>query len=176
MRATATVLRVFGYLVLVFSLGGCPDERRETSRRHQVVEGSNARSAVDEADGDLVVLRGTVIRKPWAKTYESWNAGGSEYYVLDVGDTDIRQRSAKEGVILRPSEEVPFPEFEKYRDQRVRVKGRFVEARSYEPAPGSPEQYPVDPTTGRPEPRGSGFQVYELQLAVETSRPDEIGS
>ena len=108
------------------------------------------------------VLHGTVIRKGWTKTGESWNAGGSEYYVLDVGEAQIDQKTAKEGVILRPTDAVPFQVFEKLKGRRVAVRGRFVEGVPFVPPVDSMDQYPVrlDPTV--PILRGSGFEVYEI--------------
>jgi len=125
-----------------------------------------------------VVLNGTVIRKPWRKTYESWNAGGSEYYVLDVGDVAIEHRSAKEGVILRPSDDIPFTDFAKYKDRQVVVRGEYVESKPWTPPPGYDDQYPTervlpenyspdDPLPEereyRPAPRGSGFRVFSIR-------------
>lgn len=108
-----------------------------------------------------VTLTGTVIRKPWAKTAESWMAGGSEYYVLDVGDAEVEERSAIEGVILRPSDKVLFDSFEQYINRRVEVTGEYVEARPY--IPQSPmESYPTD-INGNPLPTGAGFKVCEIE-------------
>ncbi len=107
-------------------------------------------------------LTGTVIRKPWAKTAESWAAGGSEYYVLDVGDAEVEERSAREGVILRPSDSVAFDSFEEYIDQRVEVIGEYVEAQPYIPE-SSLESYPTG-MNGQPLPRGEGFKVCEIQI------------
>ena len=104
-----------------------------------------------------VTLTGIVIRKPWAKTSESWMAGGSDYYVLDVGEAEIEERSAAEGVILRPSEQIPFDSFEEYVGRPVEVEGEYVAARPY--IPENPfETYPTD-MNGEPLPRGAGFQV-----------------
>jgi hypothetical protein len=107
-------------------------------------------------------LTGTVIKKPWAKTAESWMAGGSEYYVLDVGDGEVEERSAREGVILRPSDNVPFDSFEQYVDRKVKVTGEYVEAKPY--TPQSPlESYPTD-MNGNPLPTGAGFKVCEIEI------------
>ncbi len=122
---------------------------------------------VSEAEADNVVLEGTLIRKGWSKTGESWNAGGSHYYVLDVGGAIISHRSAKEGVILRPSGSVPFSVFERSKGHLVAVEGRFVEGKPWTPRGREVEQHPVPvthPVTGEVIPlrRGSGFQVFEI--------------
>lgn len=127
----------------------------------------DGQAAEEEALADTVTLEGTVIRKPWTKTLDSWNAGGSDYYVLDVGDTPVPHRSAKDGVILRPSEGVPFRTFHEFNSARVVVEGRFVEGSPWTPPPGDTGQHPVavtNPLTGAPEPilRGSGFQVLKI--------------
>jgi len=111
------------------------------------------------------ILTGRVIKKPWAKTGESWMAGGSEYYVLDVGDGEVEERSAEEGVILRPSDNVPFESFEEYIDRKVEVTGEYVEAKPY--IPQSPlESYPTD-MNGNPLPRGAGFKVCEIEIVKD---------
>ncbi|NEP45278.1 MAG: hypothetical protein F6K35_41075, partial [Okeania sp. SIO2H7] len=71
------------------------------------------------------VLTGRVVRKPWTKTAESWMAGGGDYYVLDVGDGEVEERSAEEGVILRESDRVTFEGFEEYIDRLVKVRGEY---------------------------------------------------
>ena len=108
----------------------------------------------------LTILTGRIIVKPWSKTAESWNAGGSEYYVLDVGDAEIEQRSAEEGVILRSSDQVPMEKFAEYVGKFVKVTGKYVPAMPYQPK-NPMESFPTD-MNGQPLPRGGGFQVYSL--------------
>jgi len=133
---------------------------------------SQTEEQAPETEADIVVLEGIVIRKPWTKTVESWNAGGSHYYVLDVGGAVIAHRSARGGVILRPSESVPFDAFERFTGRRVAVEGRFVEGKPWTPPAGSVEQHPQpvkDPVTGDVVPlrRGSGFQVFKITCLDE---------
>lgn len=108
----------------------------------------------------LTILTGRIIVKPWSKTAESWNAGGSEYYVLDVGDAEIEQRSAEEGVILLSSEQVSMEKFAEYVGKSVKVTGIYVLAMPYQPE-NPMESFPID-MNGQPLPRGGGFQVYSL--------------
>ncbi|MBD2544028.1 hypothetical protein [Planktothricoides raciborskii] len=122
----------------------------------------NMQQNTPEIKGEQVTLTGVVIRKSWNKSYESWNAGGGDYFVLDVGDTEIAERSAEEGVILRGSDAVDWESFADYEGQRVQVEGYFIEAQPY--IPQSPmEQYPMG-MDGKPLPRGSGFQVDAIQI------------
>ncbi len=122
----------------------------------------NMPQTTPEIKGEQVRLTGVVIRKPWHKSYESWNAGGGDYFVLDVGDTEITERSAEEGVILRGSDAVDWESFADYEGQRVQVEGYFIAAQPY--IPQSPmEQYPMG-MDGKPLPRGSGFQVDAIQI------------
>jgi hypothetical protein len=117
-------------------------------------------------------LTGVVIRKEWTKSEESWNAGGSEYYVLKVeGDTLApSQRSAREGVILRPSRRVSFARSAEFVGKRVQCRGRFVADVAHVPAKHSVEQSPQtipNPITGKVDPptRGAGFRVDAISLA-----------
>ncbi|MGL5510915.1 MAG: hypothetical protein ACRC2J_03050 [Microcoleaceae cyanobacterium] len=108
----------------------------------------------------LITLTGRIIMKPWSKNSESWNAGGSEYYVLDVGDAEIESRSAEEGVILRSSDQVSMEKFAEYVGKSVKVTGQYLPAIPYQPE-NPMESFPTD-MNGQPLPRGSGFQVYSV--------------
>lgn len=124
----------------------------------------NMKQNTPEITGELVTLTGVVISKPWSKSYESWNAGGGDYYVLDVGDAEFDEanRSAEEGVILRESEEIDRDSFADYEGETVQVEGYFLEAQPY--VPQNPmEQYPTG-MNGEPLPRGSGFQVHSIEI------------
>jgi hypothetical protein len=144
-----------------------PDPKIAPQHAERLTRVSGTEERAAEAQADIVVLEGIVIRKPWTKTGESWDTGGSHYYVLDIGDAVIEHRSAREGVILRPSENVPFDAFERFKGRRVTVEGRFVEGTPWTPPAGSVEQHPetvTDPVTGEVVPlrRGSGFQVFKI--------------
>jgi hypothetical protein len=108
-----------------------------------------------------VELRGRIIRKPWSKTYESWNAGGSEYYVLDVGDARVAKRSAKEGVTLLADDDAVGQRIRSMVGRRVRVRGTYVDAKPYRPE-SDMEQFPTGPD-GTPMPRGAGFRVISIE-------------
>ena len=105
---------------------------------------------------------------------ESWNAGGSEYYVLKVDDSVLRpgQRTAREGVILRPSRAVPFEQFANFVGRTVTCRGKFVAGKPYIPPKDSVEQMPGparNPITGEIHYpiTGSGFKVYTIIPAKE---------
>ena len=109
----------------------------------------------------LIYLTGKIIEKPWSKSAESWVAGDSNYYVLDVGDLEIEKRSAKEGVILRASEAIAFENLTEYVGKKVEVKGEYIDSKPYQPK-SAYESYPMG-MDGRPLPRGAGFKVYEIK-------------
>lgn len=136
-----------------FLLSSMPGCARDSSK-------SETKTTPDVAEGQAS-LSGTVLQKPWSKSFESWNAGGSEYYVLDVGDAPVKQRSAKEGVILRPSDAISMDDLKALVGKNVEVSGVYVEAKPYKPSQPT-EQYPVD-IDGKPVPRGSGFQVLSVK-------------
>ncbi len=107
------------------------------------------------------VLTGVIVQKPWSKTMESWNAGGSEYFVLE---------SSTGSTLLRPSKTVTHQDFERFVGQSVHCHGVFVEGEPYVPDESRIEQAPVvtaspfstEPLTPR---RGQGFSVFELERA-----------
>jgi hypothetical protein len=102
-------------------------------------------------------LVGKIIKKPWSKSGESWRAGGSEYYVLDVGGAQVEERTAEVGVILRASDAVSMEQIAAAAGSEVEVSGVYVPDMPYEPQnPG--EQYPMG-MDGKPVPRGGGFKV-----------------
>lgn len=118
-------------------------------------------------------LRGVVIRKEWTKSAESWNAGGSEYYVLKVTGTVLpaERQSAAEGVLLRPSDRVRDERFAALVGRDVICQGTFVAGTPYIPPPNATEQMPVaagDPPTDEPRPEmvGRGFKVRTIESAA----------
>lgn len=118
-----------------------------------------------QKSNSLIYLTGTVIEKPWSKSAESWIAGDSNYYVLDVGSLEIEKRSAEEGVIMRPSEAMAFESFAEYVGKKVEIKGEYLESKPYQPK-SAYESYPMG-MDGRPLPRGAGFKVYEIRVLNE---------
>ena len=118
-----------------------------------------------DLDAKQTPLRGTVIRKSAVKSFESWNAGGGEYFVLDVGDAAVKERTADEGVILRPTESVTEHDLAGYVDRQVQVSGSYVPGKPYVPVEVG-ESYPMG-TDGQPALRGSGFAVSAIDDVVE---------
>jgi hypothetical protein len=110
-------------------------------------------------DAPLDTLTGVVVRKDWAKSMESWNAGGSEYFVLKVegGDLPSDKRTATEGVILRPSKAIPFEHFTNFVGQAVTCQGEFIAGKPYIPPSNSVEQMPS------PVRNPFGFKVYVIE-------------
>ena len=84
------------------------------------------------------ILRGEVIRKEWSKSDESFNAGGSEYYVLKVPESLVpaNRRTAKEGVVLLSSAAVSFGRFAELVGKEVECRGEFVDGKKFHPPPG----------------------------------------
>ena len=98
----------------------------------------------------------------WSKSFESWNAGGSEYYVL-ITDT------AGSRVTLIPSHDTPIEDFAHYTGKHVRVMGNYVEGTPDIPPENSEEQTispVVNPITGKTDYpiRGSGFRVDKIKI------------
>lgn len=110
----------------------------------------------------LVTLSGVVLHKPAVKNAETWMAGGGDYYVLDVGNAQIEERSASVGFILRTSETVSSDRFAEYVGKPVEIEGEYVAAQPYTPQ-NSIESYPMD-MNGKPLPTGAGFKVYNIKV------------
>jgi hypothetical protein len=139
-------------LLSLFVIYGCKGPE-QVSSTPAVEKSSDVDQNLDCSDASkLITLKGVLVRKEWTKTYESYRAGGSEYYMI-------------EKAILRPSEQVPFSEFEKYKGKKVVVKGLYVKGKPYTPPKDSAEQYPVNPD-GTPETInvGAGFKVCEISV------------
>jgi hypothetical protein len=131
-----------------------------------------------------VTLRGTVIRKQWSMSYESYNARGGEYYVLDVGDpAEVERaagealettatpgwRTAAEGVVLKQSPEVLFGEFSGFLGKRVEVHGVYLPGERWKPPTDYPGTYILpskDPRTGEVlwPIVGAGFRVDGMRV------------
>jgi len=114
-------------------------------------------------------LTGVVIRKGWTKSRESWEAGGSEYYVLNIEDFALpsEKRTAKGSVILRASKALPFERFTSFVGQSVICKGEFVTGKPYIPSPDRTDQVPLPVPNpygeaGPPPLIGGGFKVYAI--------------
>lgn len=99
---------------------------------------------------------GTLVKKPWSKTLESWNAGGMEYFVVET--------EGGETTIVRPSEQVTVDALQAMVGRKVRVRGEPVPYRPYQPA-NPMEQYPTGPD-GKPTQRGGGIRAESIE-AIE---------
>jgi len=115
-----------------------------------------------QSNRSLVSFDGTVVKKGWTKSFESWDAGGSEYYVLEADESSIVAEGMSRKLILRPSNSVSFEEFGRFVGRRVQVAGEILEPQPYVPRDPA-EPYPSD-LDGRPRNRGSGLRVHEIRL------------
>jgi hypothetical protein len=102
--------------------------------------GANERVRATGAEDELK-LSGILLKKGWTKTFESWQAGGSEYYVLQAENTPARLRTAKEGAVLIPTEKVPATVLDKFVGRPVNVTGRYFPGTLFK-VPDTRSQYP----------------------------------
>ena len=112
-----------------------------------------AAPAGSEAPGEAREATGVVRHRQWSQSVESWEAGGSDYFVLEVGE---------DSVILRETEAVPRARLEALVDQRVNVTG--TEAPYFVPEVEPTSNYPMG-MDGQPLPRGGGIQVATIAPA-----------
>ena len=156
-------------LLLLFAallVAGCGD--KSSSEGSESASENPTPSNESAAAVSLKSLTGVVIRKGWTKSRESWEAGGSEYYVLKIEDFALpsEKRTAKGSVILRESKAFQFERFTNFVGQIVICKGELVAGKPYIPIDPR-EQVPSPVTNPRGEPgppplRGGGFKVYAI--------------
>lgn len=108
---------------------------------------------------------GTVFRENWKKSQESWNAGGSEYFVLDdgAGTPDSRR-------ILRPSRTVPVAVLTGFHGKKVSAVLRPLKD---EVTVISVAQYHSTQRPAVPPELMEGLKVYEggTLVGYKESRP-----
>jgi hypothetical protein len=73
---------------------------------------------------DVVLRTGRVEHKGWTKSFESWMAGGSDYFVLACDPSPADGKQEMERLILRPTRAHPFSSFYDLLDRRVEIHGR----------------------------------------------------
>ncbi|NEQ41139.1 MAG: hypothetical protein F6K40_35015 [Okeania sp. SIO3I5] len=160
MEVNLTTWRIFSIVLSIF-VGTFSGMSGYLFTKSQLSQTPSIPMQVQESRS-LISLTGKIREKPWSKSVESWVAGDSNYYVLDVGDLEIEKRSAKKGVILRASEAIAFESFAEYVGKKVEVKGEYVDSKPYQPK-SAYESYPMG-MDGKPLPRGAGFKVYEIRV------------
>lgn len=118
------------------------------------------------------IICGRVLSKPWSKTVESWDAGGSDYFVMAM-DPAHAQAHPEYGanIILRTPEsgKVTKHEFAQWDTRHTCVRGALVHATTYVPQ-FDWEQYPIG-AGGQPLPRGSGILVAKIGRLADVSKP-----
>lgn len=99
--------------------------------------------STSDAWAKLVDVTGKVVHKPWSKSMESWNAGGSDYCILDLSG-EIKA-VAIPGKYLRSSDVVSFDKIKGFDGRRVRIIGvADIPKRKVEKsAPGEISQRPI---------------------------------
>lgn len=138
-------------LLALLALPAAPADRA-------VVESESAAAGAD------AIICGVTSLGHWGKAYESWDAGGSDYYVMVI-DRQYASAHPQFGggrVILRTSapDHVGETELASLVGKHGCARGTLREATTY--TPQHPwEQYPTD-VHGLPLPRGSGMVVRKL--------------
>ncbi|MEM6471977.1 MAG: hypothetical protein AAF802_20625 [Planctomycetota bacterium] len=124
---------------------------------------SSEDDSIESTPTDQSTLVGTVLMRPWTKSIESWNAAGSEYYVLDVGDQPVKERTAKEGVLLIATSNVSTERLSELEGKRVKVLGEYHSGTPFEPTPEEEFAQRPDVGLGTENLRGAGFVVTEIE-------------
>lgn len=115
-------------------------------------------------------VAGTVVAKEWSKSEDSWDAGGSTYYmlILDRPMTLVEPQGTHEELLLLPTDSVPQSRIAEFVGRRAQCSVIFEPGKPYIPEEGSLEQQPAveaDPFTGKPlyPTRGTGFKVTAIK-------------
>lgn len=131
-----------------------------------------APSAAPSPAAKIHTLKGTIRHRPWSKSLESWNAGGSDYYVLE------RSGAPGETVVLFGSATFAWDDLAKFVDKEVEIAAEYTEGtppvrESELPPEERMSQHPVfeslepDPATGRSvryvQGRGQGYNVLTVK-------------
>lgn len=125
------------------------------SPRQQHIVHQPADEVPSSARDPVITVTGRIEKMGWAKSAESWNAGGSDYYVL-VRDAESQSSSYSQRVILRTTPKYPLlADFHQFAGRTVIVRGRSAKEVKVEVHPES--QYPV-------------FEVFEEKGADGTVR------
>ncbi|HOV15571.1 MAG TPA: hypothetical protein PK771_14890 [Spirochaetota bacterium] len=110
-------------------------------------------------DNDNISIDGVIKHEDWSKSIESWQAGGSDYFILEQKDGTR--------IILKESNKFKFKDFEKFKNTKVTVFGYMTQHKPYTPSDPY-EQYPKD-INGKPLARGGGFVVLNISPDVDNS-------
>lgn len=83
--------------------------------------------SVAPPSSQVLEFAGTLQEKPWSKSLESYYAGGSEYFILELPDSassnaPVFSLGDRSKVLIRPSHAVPIDELRRFRNQRVKVR------------------------------------------------------
>lgn len=121
------------------------------------------------ARNEPLVMRGHVVHMGWTKSTESWNAGGSDYYILEREGVPVSD-AHEARIIMRPTPAFPSLEnFQIFAGKRVEIPGRAAGHIAFVPDPFS--QFPSDPSygdTGKVS-RGGGILVDAVEVLAEAS-------
>jgi hypothetical protein len=148
-----------------------PPESAESSAAVAPVaapEGTNERVVATGAEDELK-LSGILLKKGWTKTFESWQAGGSEYYVLQAENTPDWLRTAKEGAVLIPTEKVPATVLDKFVGRPVNVTGRYFPGTLFK-APDTRSQYPNE-AVEQQYYQGKGVRLSAIESSEDSVAP-----
>lgn len=154
-----------------------------------VVAAGYAQEQESSKEHKMFTVCGKIVYKPWTKSMESYMAGGSDYFILDVKGFKNEDVPKFSGVIyLRPSAQVTFEELKKYTNKNVEIRGIHDVPRRKAAKPKTPngnepiEQKPAEPrlfieqkpVTISPDGRretsepgmGEGVEVREIRLLI----------
>lgn len=128
-------------------------------------------AALADTGAGQTILCGGVSRRPWAKTAQSWDAGGGEYYLMEMDPPYAEQHPEYRGsIILRPSDDGSVTEqhFAQWNARHLCVRGQLLHASAFRPEYAW-EQYPVG-ADGNPSPRGSGIRVSRIGRLADVQK------
>jgi len=111
-----------------------------------------------------VTHSGLLIKKPWTKTPQSFEAGGSDYFVLRITTPGQPARE----LILFTSQQISEDQLNPLVGKMVAATGVMQAGKPYQPT-GPFEQVPVTPNGELPT-RGAGLEVRSIVEVPETTK------
>lgn len=122
-------------------------------------------------------LRGTFIRRPQTKSFESWNAACESIHLLELDAHHTVELPLQRTIQLRPSTHISCDDLDTFADAIVEIECAYTQGQISRPPQVSDSEHiaqrPIGPdvnATEQPQSRYSGFIVTKIRR-LDTAAP-----